>query len=275
MQKRDNYYHGKTVAVYGATGGLGLHIAKKAALIGANLVIAGRNRKKLEDVNKNLSLNAEIIQADINSYSSLEVFAEKVYGKYSSVDAVINASGTDIRKSLIHYKPSEIESLISINLTANIYLTKAFLPYFLEKKQGVMLHIGGFGDGRLAFPYYSVEAAARSGLYSFIESVNREIECKKVKILYFCPAPADTDAEKPYHSLWKKMGVKIIGPKKVADEVLNAVKKRKQVSFMGLDTALGVKINLMNKKLADILFMNNYSKQIKEFINQKMEGDEK
>ena len=37
-----------------------------------------------------------------------------------------------------------------------------------QQRQGAIVHIGGFADGRLAFPYYSVDAASRAGVFTFI-----------------------------------------------------------------------------------------------------------
>ncbi|MBC3898893.1 hypothetical protein GH811_04605 [Acetobacterium malicum] len=36
------------------------------------------------------------------------------------------------------------------------------------------------------------------------------------RVTYFCPSPADTEAEKPFHVLWKKIGITIVPVEKVA-----------------------------------------------------------
>ena len=139
-------------------------------------------------------------------------------------------------------------------------------PRFKQGK-GTILHIGGFGDGRLAFPYYSVDAAACSGLFTFIESVNREINNKNIKVIYFCPSPADTKSERPYHKLWKDMGVKIESPEKVAEKILRTIIKQKQTYIMGgIVNAIGIKINNISKNLAEFLFLKDYSKKITAYF---------
>ncbi|WP_026396306.1 hypothetical protein [Acetobacterium malicum] len=87
-----------------------------------------------------------------------------------------------------------------------------------NEKGSTIVNIGGFADGRMAFPYYSVDVATRAGVFSFIKAINRELEIEghATRVTYFCPSPADTEAEKPFHVLWKKIGITIVPVEKVA-----------------------------------------------------------
>ena len=40
----------------------------------------------------------------------------------------------------------------------------------------IMEEYGGFVDGSIGFPYYSVDVATHAGLFSFIEAMNRELK---------------------------------------------------------------------------------------------------
>ncbi|WP_278247331.1 SDR family NAD(P)-dependent oxidoreductase [Acetobacterium malicum] len=97
-------------------------------------------------------------------------------------------------------------------------MTKAFIPCMRNEKGSTIVNIGGFADGRMAFPYYSVDVATRAGVFSFIKAINRELEIEghATRVTYFCPSPADTEAEKPFHVLWKKIGITIVPVEKVA-----------------------------------------------------------
>lgn len=104
-----------------------------------------------------------------------------------------------------------------------------------ENKGSIIVHMGGFADGGLAFPYYGIDVATQSGIFTFIESMNRELrqEGSKIHLTYFCPNSAGTFAERPFHGVWKGIGIKISTPDQVAAELLSAVDKKKTVHIMG------------------------------------------
>lgn len=130
---------------------------------------------------------------DVQSPDSIADFAKNVQKDFNHIDYVINAIGYDVRKELFEHTKEDIQNSIDINLTGSIYISSYFIPLLKEQSESTIVHMGGFVDGALAFPYYSVDVAIRAGLYSFCESMNRELkqEGHKYHITYFCPSPAD------------------------------------------------------------------------------------
>lgn len=163
----------------------------------------------------------------------------------------------------------EIRGCLDTNLLGAILITKIFLPYMNDKKGSTIVHTGGFADGRLAFPYYSADVAARSGIFSFVESMNRELqqEGKKVHLTYFCPNAADTEAERPYHGVWKEMNVKISSVEEVSGELLKVVARAQTTAIMGRATRIFAKINALSPKLADALLLRKYGGILKKHFS--------
>lgn len=215
----------KKVLIYGASGGLGNAICNEFHKKGYKLVLAGRNIEKLLQVKESLNTECKIV-----TFSITESIQEEIF---NDIDIVINAVGMDIRKPLFKQSLQDIQNQISLNLYGVINLTKTVLEVFTKRDEGQILHLGGFADGSWATPYYSVDVATRSGVYSFIESINLELNNKNISVQYFCPLPAETEAEKPYHKLWKSQGVKIAKKEEVAKEILQAIKKKKRVAIQG------------------------------------------
>ncbi len=154
-----------------------------------------------------------------------------------------------------------------MNLTGAILLTQVFLPLMQDK--GIIVHVGGFADGRLAFPYYSADVATRAGVFSFVEAMNRELklEGRSVTVAYFSPSASDTPAEQPFHPVWKEMGLAITPKEQVAAALLEAVARRKRVTIMGgWGTVWFAKLNAVAPKVADVLVLNGYGKVLKRFL---------
>lgn len=269
-------FKGKTVVIIGATGGLGSSFVKAFADKGASVLLAGRNEEKLRLLAKQITGDITISTVDITETESIIKLTDFIKEWSEKVDIVINASGYDVRKSLEDHNLEEIYSTLDINLLGTILLTKSFLPLMKNNDGSMIAHIGGFADGRMAFPYYSVDVASRAGVFTFIESINRELalEGSRTRVGFFCPSPADTDAERPFHPLWRKMGIKILPVENVADALLKAIEKKKFVSIMGgVATILFAKLNSIMPKLADVLIMKTYGKMLKEFLYKKLDAN--
>lgn len=253
-------FQNKVVLLVGATGGLGSTAALAFAQQGAKLILAGRDMEKLQRLSRQFS--APAIQVDISNPDSISDLLTKVQVDFPKVDLVINLTGADVRKSLEAHGLDEIQRLISVNLAGAIYLTKLFLPRMEAQRGGVILHVGGFADGRLAFPFYSVDVATRAGISAFIEAMNRELRLKNslVRLVYFSPSPADTEVERPFHGVWQEMGLRIESPSRVADELLQAASGERERYLMGgFITDVFARINAAFPRLADTLMMDRYS----------------
>lgn len=257
------------VLVAGANGGLGSAFARAFAAEGAQVILAGRNLDALQAIAAELNGRAQIRSLDIadaESHAALRQFALEQFGR---VDVVVNATGADVRKPLADHTPEEIQRLLDVNLRGAILLTQTFLPDMRERNTGSIVHVGGFADGRLAFPFYSVDAATRAGLFTFIEAVNREqwLDQSQVQVGYFSPSPAETEAERPFHPIWREMGVKILPAEMIAADLLTMIAKRRRLSIMGgFSTRLFAGLNAVAPSLADTLLLDSYARTLKRHL---------
>lgn len=256
-------FQDKSVLIVGATGGLGSAAAQAFSSAGARLILAGRDVAKLQQLRQKFSVT--VFQVDITNLESVEALKNSV----TRVDVVVNLAGVDVRKPLGAHSIEEIRQLIAVNLAGSIYLTRTFLPQMKAQQSGIILHVGGFADGRLAFPFYSVDAATRAGVSAFVESINRELRLEQspVRLIYFSPSPADTEAERPFHRIWREMGLQVESPARVADELLRAVATRRERYLMGgMVTDIFARLNTAFPRLADLLMMNQYGAILQKYL---------
>jgi short-subunit dehydrogenase len=260
----------KKVVIIGATGGLGKAISISLAGRNANLYLIGRDENKLDEVKNEVKcytgniVISSTIKRDAN-FNDWEIIASTIQTELGIPDIIINAIGVDVRKSIQDQDDAEIISQLDTNLKTPIYITKAFLPYFLKQNKGEIVHFSGFLDGRLAFPYYSIDVASRAGLVSFIESINREINNKSICIASYCPQVADTDSERPFHPIWKEMGIPILTTEKIADDLIHTLGSSKTLRISGgFINSFFAKINSASPRLANLIIMNSYSEILRK-----------
>ena len=265
----DNYFKNKKVVIIGASGSLGRVYTRAFHQAGARLYLLGRDIEKLKMFVQEFSSFIPISSVDITSEESLKNVVSEIQEWSECIDIVINATGFDVRKSLSAHSLEDIEQTLLINLSGAILISKIFLPLLANEKCATIVHSGGFADGRIAFPYYSVDVASRAGIFSFIESMNRELrqEQKKMYLTYFCPNAADTPSEKPYHPVWEEMGIKISTTDEVCLTLLKGIKSHQRVILMGRGASLFAKLNLLSSRLADFLLLDKYSRILKKHFS--------
>ena len=127
----------------------------------------------------------------------------------------------------------------------------------------------------LIFVLPAVDVASRAGMYSFCESINRELALTSTKkhLLYFCPAVADTDAERKWLPLWKKMGQAPVTKEAVAQKLLKAVSSNKKVVIMGAGAGTFASVNHAFPSVASALLLKKWGRIMKDhFDEEKNDG---
>lgn len=263
-------FQDQVVLVVGASGGLGAAIAEAFAAESARLILAARRPEALAPLAARLGATA--LAADLADAASLAALRAAALAAHGRIDVVVNAAGYDVRKPLAAHTSDDLRRTLDVNLLGAMELTRLFLP---AMDDGVILHLGGFADGRLAFPYYSADVASRAGLRSFVESANRELalEGRSARVAFFAPSPADTAAERPFHPLWRAMGTPIVAPERVAAAVVGAVARRRAVTVMGGPlTRAFAGLNAVAPGLADALLMRRYGELLRRAFSGEGSG---
>ena len=198
-----SYLKGKTAIITGAgrsvlsdgrCGSIGYGIATAYAKKGANLVITGRNIKKLEEAKEELErlygIEVLILQADVNEGADNEAVVanvvEKTIEKFGRIDVLINtaqasASGVPIAE----HTTDQFNLAMFSGLYATFYYMKACYPYLKEAKGTVI----NFASGAGLFGNYGQcsYAAAKEGIRGMSRVVATEWAKDKINVNVICP----------------------------------------------------------------------------------------
>ena len=126
----------RIILVTGASDGIGKTLACHIAGLGAQVILHGRNTKKLEAVYDEIEAleNAprpsiavlDLATADSEAYTSLASIIEEEFGRLDGL--VHNAGILGERLSIEQYDVVEWQRVLHINLTAPFVLTQVLLP---------------------------------------------------------------------------------------------------------------------------------------------------
>jgi NAD(P)-dependent dehydrogenase (short-subunit alcohol dehydrogenase family) len=226
-------FAGRRVVVIGATGRLGEAVARAVKREGGTPLLLARDEARVRALAAALELDERQTAAvDVVAPDTLRAAAAALRSA-GTIDHVVCATGMEACKPLAEHSDAEVLRSVEVDLLGPIHVARAFLPVVEER--GIVALFGGFADGGVALPYYSVDVAARAGLAGFCAATNRELELEGLgpRLCYVCPAPVDSDAQRPYVASWSKLGTRSVPAAKVADFVLGVLLARRTTAIMG------------------------------------------
>ena len=136
---------GRAVLSDGSCGSIGYGIATAYAKEGANLVITGRNVKKLEDAKEELErlygIEVLPVQADVNAgadnQAAVQNVVKQAVDKFGRIDVLINnAQASASGVTLADHTTEQFDLAVYSGLYAVFYYMKACYPYLKETKDG-------------------------------------------------------------------------------------------------------------------------------------------
>lgn len=168
--------HGKTCLVTGATSGIGKVTAKALAELGGEVIIAGRDRRKVEDIIEwikidtgNKSIHPAV--ADFTNLHEIHDLAQSVKDRFSRLDVLVNNAGAffNTRQETAY----GVEKTFLVNHLAPFLLTNLLMDVLNTGTQARIVNISSeahrygsidFDDLQYKRGYAGMKAYARSKL---------------------------------------------------------------------------------------------------------------
>src|SRR5688572_6360704 len=128
----------RTIFITGASAGLGKSTAKLFQSKGWNVIATMRKPENETELTK--LENVTVLKLDITDNTQIAETVQKVILQYS-VDVVLNNAGYGLIGALEALTDEQITRQLDTNLLGVLRVTKAFTPYFREKKSGIFINI--------------------------------------------------------------------------------------------------------------------------------------
>lgn len=186
----------KTALITGASGGIGLELAKIHASKGGNLVIVARSEEKLlklkSELESTYKVSVFVIVKDLSDYSSIEQVYKEVKAQNIKIDYLINNAGFGAHGFFSEIPWEKEYEMIQLNITCLTYLTKLFLNDLISQKSGRIMNLAStaaFQPG----PTMAVYFASKAFVLSFSEALHNELEGTGITVTALCPGPTQSD----------------------------------------------------------------------------------
>ena len=231
----------RNVFVTGATSGIGLCIAEAYAKHGDNVLISGRRAELLGEVQARLSkehgVRVETLVLDVRSREDVESKVPAAIEAFGGVDVLVNNAG--LAQGLDPFQDSTVEdavTMINTNVLGLLYVTKAVLPFMIDKNEGHIVNMGSTA-GIYAYPGGAVYCATKAAVKMLADGIRMDTIATDIKVTTIQPGIVETPfSEVRFHGDAERAasvyaGIDAVQPQDVADVVLYVTNQPKRMQI--------------------------------------------
>jgi NAD(P)-dependent dehydrogenase (short-subunit alcohol dehydrogenase family) len=166
-----------TVAITGASAGVGRATARKFARSGARVALLARGRDGLEAARKEVEEfggKALVVLVDVANADQVEAAAVQIEAELGKIDIWINDAMVSVFSPVKEMTPEEFRRVTEVTFLGCVYGTLAALKRMLPRDCGTIVQVGSALAHR-SIPLQSAYCAAKHAIQGFTESLRCEL----------------------------------------------------------------------------------------------------
>jgi len=187
----------RIVFITGATSGIGKACAEKFAAAGDHLIINGRRKDRLNELKQSLEnqYKIDILIALFDVQNKKEVFdcINSFTGKWKSVDILINNAGLALGRDFFDEASlNDWETMLQTNVNGLLYVSKAVLPFMIERNQGHIINLGSVA-GDDVYEKGNVYCASKTAVEAISRAMRIDLLQHHIKVTNIKPGAVETE----------------------------------------------------------------------------------
>ncbi|MDN3596864.1 SDR family oxidoreductase [Zunongwangia endophytica] len=179
----------KTIFITGASSGLGKETAKLFASQGWTVIATMREPAKETELTQ--IQNVHLLKLDISDVKQIAQVAAKAEA-IGPVDVLLNNAGYGLMGPFEGTTDEQLAQQINTNFLGTILVTKSFLPYLRERKNGTIINVTS-STANIPYPFVAVYAATKAALEKWTEGMSYELNNFGIAIKTIVPAYMQTN----------------------------------------------------------------------------------
>jgi short-subunit dehydrogenase len=189
----------RTAVVTGASGGIGLELARLLAADGYDLVLVARGRDRLENVATELRTRHGVAVCSYPRDLSHPGAVQELWREWTAagiqVDILVNNAGLGLYGPFAEQDPDAVAAMVELNVTALTRLTRLALSGMRERRWGRILNIASVVGYQPGGPGMAAYYASKAYVLSFSKGLARELAGTGVIVTALCPPTTATAFE--------------------------------------------------------------------------------
>lgn len=176
----------KIAVIIGGGRGIGRAVALAYAREGAKVIVAARSADEIAETvwlieEQGQHQQAIAIPVDVRDSTQVDALVAETLRLAGKPQILVNSAGIGRRAPLLETSEATWDELHSTMLRGTFLATRAFLPHFIEQKQGNVINIGAPVE-KLAVPGFSAYSAAKHGVHGLSAALAKELRRYSINV---------------------------------------------------------------------------------------------
>lgn len=187
----------KIALITGATAGIGKATAEKLAREGFDIIITGRRKEKLQELEGLLKkeYKAEVLslEFDVRNYVEVEKHLANLPERWKNIDVLVNNAGLAVGLNPIQEGDvDDWERMIDTNIKGLLYVTRTVSPGMIKRKSGHIINIGSIA-AKEVYANGSVYCATKHAVKALSQGMRLDMVNYGIKVTLVCPGAVETE----------------------------------------------------------------------------------
>ncbi len=183
---------GNTILITGGSSGIGFEMARQFLQKDNEVIITGRDGKKLHDAEQQLD-GVAIIRSDASNPDNVKELYQQAVNDFPGLNILINNAGIlqtlNLRDS--NLPTADLTKEIDINLKGTILMNNAFLPLLQHNDNPAIVNVSS-GLAFVPLPIAPVYCSAKAAIHSYSLSLRAQLWNTGIKVFELAPPLTDT-----------------------------------------------------------------------------------
>jgi short-subunit dehydrogenase len=165
-----------TIAITGASSGIGAALAELLAKRGDNVALIARREKELREVAAKCGPNALVVVADAARRAEVKRAVAETIARFGHIDVWVNNAGRGITRMPSELTDEDVDGMFAVNVKSALYGMQEVLPHFKERGTGQVINISSM-LGRIPFAVFrSAYSASKHYLNALTANFRQEVQ---------------------------------------------------------------------------------------------------
>jgi NADP-dependent 3-hydroxy acid dehydrogenase YdfG len=186
---------GRTIAITGASSGIGEATALACAQAGAAVALAARREDRIAKLAGQISDDggrAVALPTDVTDERQARAFVEHAYEQLGGLDGLVNNAGVMLLGPIAGAPTDEWRTMVNVNLLGLLYCTHAALPVMLKAGTGDIVNVSSVA-GRTVNAGSGVYNMTKWGVGAFSEALRQEVTGAGIRVTIVEPGAVSTE----------------------------------------------------------------------------------